>query len=187
MKSYDISPEILPVAVPGDSPDQIKHKLYSNIRKRLLVIDKSAIEIVHERMGIASDLKSLHDAFDDPNSDSFYQFLDDNFRIKKRHYQYYQSYFKFLTKYPLFQRIPVAFSGLCLKTGKIESWFASAECSRLSINNITSTAFWSQPNYRQSSNVHNLANTFTNAMIHCNANQMNIDSEERMPIFNTFF
>jgi hypothetical protein len=131
IESYVHLPESLTNPVPSNYPDQLKLNLVSKIRRSLEVIDKSAIELVQERMGIAKDLKSLHDAFEDSNSNEFYQFLHDTFHIKKRYYQYYQSYFKFLERYPLFQRIPVTLSDLCLITGKIESWFKSAECSGL--------------------------------------------------------
>ena len=79
-------------------------------------LDKSAIEIVQIRLQIAWDLKALYNAYDSSSTNTFYLFIKEEFGLNKRSYQYYQSYFRFLVKYPLFQRIPVAFTFLRRKS-----------------------------------------------------------------------
>jgi hypothetical protein len=79
---------------------------------------------------------------DSSNTIPFDQFLKEEFGLNKRTYQYYQSYNKVLVDYPLFQRIPVAFSNLRTKTNQIQLWFNTEECSSLPIIDPTSKAFW---------------------------------------------
>jgi hypothetical protein len=136
MESYLDSQELLLDPTSTDTFDQITFKIRSMMQK----LDTSAIEMVQVRMQIAFDLKRLYDIYDD--SSNTIQFLKEEFGLNKRTYQYYQSYNKFLVDYPLFQRIPVAFSNLRTKTNQIQLWFNTEECSSLSIIDPTSKAFW---------------------------------------------
>ena len=141
-ESYRVSQEILTVPAPCDSFDQTRLKLSFNIQIMMQKLDKSAIEIVQIRLQIAWDLKALYNAYDSSSTNTFYLFIKEEFGLNKRSYQYYQSYFRFLVKYPLFQRIPVAFTFLRTKTTQIELWFNTVDCSRLSVNDPTSKAYW---------------------------------------------
>ncbi len=93
-------------------------------------------------MLIARSLMKLLETFGHGHKGRFLDYVNNRLGFSKSSYYYYMEYYAFMSKYPKFQNLAMAFRVFRSMIPKLTQWFMSEECRALDDSDFYSEHYW---------------------------------------------
>ena len=126
----------------GLSAEEIKKLLTKSIQLNMRQLRATDVLASKHVMLIARSLMKLLETFGHGHKGRFLDYVNNRLGISKSSYYYYMEYYAFMSKYPKFQNLAMAFRVFRSMIPKLTQWFMSAECRALDDSDFYSEHYW---------------------------------------------